>query len=460
MAPGSDKIDDLNAIDEAWADLGREIADGSERPPAEKLPAVNVVEPIDPEIDALLSGLDALGESPDAPGPPPEPVAPTPPPGKPVSRSLMPPYVPPARPPSRPSVSPPKRPPSGQLPSPPERPARPASRPAMAAAAGSTRTLLAFGPPAVPTPASLAKTPPIAVGPMTPIVSREPAPTPVVTILDGETGEAQSPALTLDLAEMDNPIRKPSAPRVPIDLSDFDASFDAAVADASPLGQSSVATSERPTPRSTPVPILAPPPEPAIAPAPPAVAEPRRTAPTPDEITTTPMRPEEAVGFERELDLPTEPGVAKEFELDGGGELDALGAVERAAAPESVVARMEREMTERFDAGDFTAALESAEWILRDVPDHPQARRTAASCREVLLQMYAARLGSLDRVPRIVVGPQELKNLGLDHRAGFVLSCIDGHTTFADVLDLSGMPPLESYRILCDLILAHVIAVR
>ena len=134
--------------------------------------------------------------------------------------------------------------------------------------------------------------------------------------------------------------------------------------------------------------------------------------------------------------------------------------MERAAEPESVTARLERDMRERFDAGDFTAALEAAEWLLRDRPGHEQAKRYAASCREVLLQMYAVRLGALDRVPSIVVGNEDLRNLGLDHRAGFILSCVDGRTSFADILDLSGMPPLESYRILCDLLLANVIVVR
>lgn len=438
MAASSDKLDDLNAIDEAWAELGRDIGEGIERPP--KLPVVNKVE-ADPEIDALIANLDLLGEEGEgeaaaAVPAPAAPEKPTPSP-KPPSRSLMPPYEPPAFPPVPPDTRPSSRP---GLPTPPERPLRPPSRPVTptAAAGGSPRTLLAFGaPPVGKGKSSTAETPPAFPPPVTPTTARETVPTPVVTVLDPETGEVSSPALTLDLAEMDNPIRKPSAPRVPIDLSDFEASFEAAAGEPPPL-------------RMPELPLPA---------GPPAVAESRRGAPTPDEVITTPMSLEDAIGFERELDLPTAPGVAREFDLGQDDDLDALGAVER-AGEESVVTRMEREMGERFDAGDFTAALESAEWILKDVPDHARARRYAASCREVLLQMYAARLGSLDRVPSIVVGAAELKNLGLDHRAGFVLSCIDGHTTFAEILDLSGMPPLESYRILCDLILAHVIAVR
>lgn len=442
MPPGADKLDDLNAIDDAWAELGREIDEAKARPPADELPKVNVAEPPDPEIEAMIAGLDLLDDQTATAPPPPSPVpaaAPTPAPVKAPSRSLMPPYVPPLRPPSRPSA-----------PATPERPTRPPSRPALTPPSGPARTLLAFGAPFTGGGApSAAETPPEFPAPQTPVPGREPVPTPVVTILDADTGEVQSPALTLDLDEMDRGAtpsgggpRKPSAPRVPIDLSDFDASV-------------------RPEGRGAPS-ITAPPPEqePQIPAGPPAVPDVRRGSPTPDEVVTTPLPLAEAVGFERELDLPVVPGVAKQFDLETQDELDALGAVERAAEPESIVARMEREMHERFDTGDFSAALELAEWLLRDLPGHEQAKRYAKSCREVLLQMYAARLGSLDRVPSIVVGATDLKHLGLDHRAGFVLSCIDGNTTFAEILDLAGMPPLESYRILCDLILAHVIAVR
>jgi hypothetical protein len=436
MVPGGDKLDDLNAIDEAWAELP------TKRPSTPDLPKVNKAEGGDPEIDAMIAGLDLLDdETPSSPPPPPKAPPPPPPEAtKTPSKSLMPPYSPPVRPPSKGATA--------VVPVP-ERPKRSPSGGAIATPA-SSRTLLAFGAPSAGGPG--VKTPPALVSPATPSVRRDAVPTPIVQVLDAQTGEV-TPALTLDLDELDaptppvpgaGPIRKPSAPRVPIDLSEFESSFDAAVA-GSEDGVDPLAGLELELP---------------VTPGPPAVPETRRSAPTPDEVITTPLPLEEAIGFERELDLPTSPGVAKDFDLDEG-DLDALGAVERAGEEEeSTVARLERDMRDRFDAGDFTAALESAEFLLRDVPGHEGAKRYAASCREVLLQMYAARLGSLDRVPSIVIGGADLKNLGLDHRAGFVLSCIDGQTSFADILDLSGMPPLESYRILCDLILAHVIAVR
>lgn len=50
---------------------------------------------------------------------------------------------------------------------------------------------------------------------------------------------------------------------------------------------------------------------------------------------------------------------------------------------------------------------------------------------------------ALESVPRLVRRPQSLVGLeGLDHRAGFVLSLIDGESTVQTLIDVSGMAPL------------------
>ncbi|MBI2894552.1 MAG: hypothetical protein HYY06_13450 [Deltaproteobacteria bacterium] len=152
-------------------------------------------------------------------------------------------------------------------------------------------------------------------------------------------------------------------------------------------------------------------------------------------------------------------GGAESLGISSAEAIDALSAVEEAGEAETTASRMERDMRARFEVGDFTGALEAAEWLLRDRPGHEEAVRYAASCRDVLLQMYVARIGALDRIPSVAVSPSDLPGLGLDHRAGFILSCVDGVSSFSDILDVSGMPELESYRILCDLLLANVIRV-
>jgi hypothetical protein len=74
--------------------------------------------------------------------------------------------------------------------------------------------------------------------------------------------------------------------------------------------------------------------------------------------------------------------------------------------------------------------------------------------------MYAARLGSLEQVPAVIVQRTQLRWLSIDHRAGFVLSLIDGSSSLEMVLDVSGMPRLDAMRILVELIAQRIVALR
>jgi len=118
------------------------------------------------------------------------------------------------------------------------------------------------------------------------------------------------------------------------------------------------------------------------------------------------------------------------------------------------------DMKERFALGDFTGALEIAEALLAEAPDDAEVRACAEESREVLIQMYTAKLGSLDRVPLVMVPREQLRWLSIDHRAGFVLSHIDGMSNLEMILDVSGMPPLDAMRILCELHQQRIISFR
>ena len=72
-------------------------------------------------------------------------------------------------------------------------------------------------------------------------------------------------------------------------------------------------------------------------------------------------------------------------------------------------------------------------------------------------KMFESKIGSVDRVPRVMVSNEQIIWLGLDHRAGFVLSQIDGTVSFDDLIALSGMPRLDTLRILADLLSKNVI---
>jgi hypothetical protein len=116
------------------------------------------------------------------------------------------------------------------------------------------------------------------------------------------------------------------------------------------------------------------------------------------------------------------------------------------------------EMRERFSLGDYTGALEMSEIILTDQPDHAEAAECGANCRTVLENMYAARLGPLDRVPVVAVPRAQMRWLSMDHRAGFVLSLIDGSSSIDMILDVSGMPKLDALRILQELVQQKIVS--
>jgi hypothetical protein len=116
------------------------------------------------------------------------------------------------------------------------------------------------------------------------------------------------------------------------------------------------------------------------------------------------------------------------------------------------------EMKDRYAMGDFTGALVVAEGMLERSADDIDAQRYAQSCRDVLTQMYSARLGALSQRVRVAVPSEEIRWLSLDHRSGFVLSLIDGSSTVEELLDISGMNRLDALRILYTLYDQRVIA--
>lgn len=155
------------------------------------------------------------------------------------------------------------------------------------------------------------------------------------------------------------------------------------------------------------------------------------------------------------LDLP-EPESSEALDLVvGRTPASSIAPTEASRAPDPLA-----ELRERYALGDFSGALTIAEGILEDDPDNADVQRYAESCRDVLMQMYAARLGSLDQIPTVSVPQEQLRWLTLDHRAGFLLSHVDGVSSLEEILDISGMPHLEAMRIIYDLLQQRVIVLQ
>jgi hypothetical protein len=63
-------------------------------------------------------------------------------------------------------------------------------------------------------------------------------------------------------------------------------------------------------------------------------------------------------------------------------------------------------------------------------------------------------------VPALAVSPAELSRLALDHRAGFILSHVDGMSDVETILDVSAMPTEEALNILSELATRGIITLR
>jgi len=107
---------------------------------------------------------------------------------------------------------------------------------------------------------------------------------------------------------------------------------------------------------------------------------------------------------------------------------------------------------------DFSGAMELLSKILARRPQDEQAQKLHATCEENLTQMYESKLGAMDRVPRVVLPPDEIIWLNLDPRAGFVLAQIDGAVTFEDLYAICGLHRLDTARILSQLLEEGVVS--
>jgi tetratricopeptide (TPR) repeat protein len=112
---------------------------------------------------------------------------------------------------------------------------------------------------------------------------------------------------------------------------------------------------------------------------------------------------------------------------------------------------------ELFALGDFTGSLELIEKILTVDPDHGEARDYLRQNEATLVSMYESKLGPLHAIPRLAIKPEEVMWLNLDHRAGFLLAQIDGSVDYEGLFAVSGLPRLDTARILANLIADGVI---
>ena len=177
----------------------------------------------------------------------------------------------------------------------------------------------------------------------------------------------------------------------------------------------------------------------------------RRTDAPPTSATAEPAsdsvlpRPDRPSRFR----LPAPPPLPDQ--LRAGGALDLVTRSSTSIVPVGPRSMVE-EIAELYALGDFTGALRVAELVLGQDPEHEEARSYAERCREHLVRMYTSKLGSVRRVPVLAVAARDVRWLGLDHLAGFVLSQVDGSSSVEEILDVCTMDRLETLKTLVELV--------
>jgi tetratricopeptide (TPR) repeat protein len=158
------------------------------------------------------------------------------------------------------------------------------------------------------------------------------------------------------------------------------------------------------------------------------------------------------------------------LETDGGLDLDSIAEKSdlRSLVPEQASTTPTPQPLNDVDVwmqgakelhalGDFSGSLEMIERILKVSPEHPEARAYLDDNETTLIAMYESKLGSMGHIPRLGIKPEEVLWLNLDHRAGFLLAQVDGSVSYEDLFALSGLPRLDTARILATLLQEGVI---
>ncbi len=111
-----------------------------------------------------------------------------------------------------------------------------------------------------------------------------------------------------------------------------------------------------------------------------------------------------------------------------------------------------------FRLHDFSGVLHMAQNLVPPIPE--RLAPIIAECRARLFDMLASRVGSFAQRPEVIASEADMHWLGIDNRAAFLLSRIDGATSVDDLFDLSGMPKVDVLQQIIVLLEAGAIRLR
>ena len=135
----------------------------------------------------------------------------------------------------------------------------------------------------------------------------------------------------------------------------------------------------------------------------------------------------------------------------------AAKSTDPATPLELTVEELRRQMTERFDVGDYSGALQVADKVLELEPEADDASMIRLRSRGTLMQMYESRIGSLKKIPVCAVSQEDIMWRNMDATSAFIAANIDGIVTFEDIIDISTVSRFDTCRILSRLLQEGII---
>ena len=138
----------------------------------------------------------------------------------------------------------------------------------------------------------------------------------------------------------------------------------------------------------------------------------------------------------------------------GGGD-----GAQASAQREPSVAALLRDAQDLLRVENYEGALELYQAAASLDPARVELEGYVDLLRSRLVKIYRERIGDGRQVPKLLVPLDRITDLDLPADAGFVLSLIDGRTSFDELLSVSGMGPFEALRIFASLLDARIVGV-
>jgi hypothetical protein len=126
--------------------------------------------------------------------------------------------------------------------------------------------------------------------------------------------------------------------------------------------------------------------------------------------------------------------------------------VSEAQNEEAAVGALMSEARRLYETGKFESAHDLLGAVLEREAVSDEARELMGTVAGELERQHQAKLGSLSKIPELEVAMSDIPTMNLDHRFGFLLSQIDGMSSFEDILELSSMTRVETLEVLVQML--------